>query len=141
MPALFIFIGISIIFKETISSKLNSKIKELNRKDLFNYSAIFSGQDVKYPNKEFIGANVSAVFGGAAIDLTQSIITNESVLNTYAVFGGIDIFVPAGVNVVIKSTSIFGGCDNKVKNVTDENNTVPTLYINAFNLFGGIEIK
>ena len=139
LPITLVLIGVSIIFKNTISTKINDKIKELNKSDLFSYTATFSGENVKFPNKEFTGANINAIFGGVDIDLRDSIVNKEAVINTSAIFGGIDILVPTNVNVVVKSTSIFGGSDNKVKNVSSEDK--PTIYVNAFNLFGGVEIK
>lgn len=37
-------------------------------------------------------------------------------INSSAIFGGITIFVPEGVKVVINSTPIFGGISNDIKN-------------------------
>lgn len=139
LPIILVIIGLSIIFKNTITTKINKKIKELTNNELFSYTATFSGENVKFPNKEFIGANINAVFGGVDMDLRNSIITKEAVINTSAIFGGVNILVPNDINVIVKSTSIFGGTDNKVNNTDTENR--PTIYINAFNLFGGVEVK
>ena len=55
-------------------------------------------------------------------------------------FGGIDIYVPENLKVKIKSTSIFGGVDDKkVKEVNDEK--AHTLYINATCVIGGVDVK
>ena len=60
-------------------------------------------------------------------------------INSSAIFGGITIFVPEGVKVVINSTPIFGGVSNDIKNKNiDAKNT---LYINATSIFGGVEVK
>ena len=69
----------------------------------------------------------------------KAIFQQDCAINATAVFGGIDIYVPDGVNVKINSTSIFGG-------VSHENHRadIPgavTLYINATCMFGGVEIK
>lgn len=142
VPVILVIVGLSIIFKNTIATKVTNKIKELNNNnnDLFSYNATFSGENVKFPNKEFTGANINAVFGQVDVDLRDSVIEKEAVINSSAIFGGVDILVPQNINVVVKSTSIFGGTDNKVKN-NKNSEELPTLYINAFNLFGGVEIK
>ena len=43
LPVILVIIGLSIIFKNTITTKINKKIKELNNNDLFSYTATFSG--------------------------------------------------------------------------------------------------
>lgn len=141
IPAILLIIGLSIIFKETISSKVSQKIKELNKNsgNLNDISAIFSGQEIKLGENEFKGLNLNAIFGGVDVSLENCKIDGDYVINTSAIFGGIDIKVPKGVNVELKSTSIFGASDNKVVNVSGEN--VRTIYINAFNLFGGLDVK
>ena len=47
--------------------------------------------------------------------------------------------MPQNVNVKVKSTAIFGGVDNKIKN--DKQDNIPTIYVNAFCMFGGVDIK
>lgn len=141
LPAVLLVIGLSIIFKETISSKLSKKIKELNKQNLSveDISAVFSGQEVDLKDTEFKGANLNAVFGGVKLSLEEVKINEDIVINTCSVFGGIDIKVPNNVNVEIKSTSIFGGVDRKVPKTNIEN--AKTIYINSFNLFGGLDVK
>lgn len=139
LPAIFLIIGISIIFGDVIQSKVNSKIKSLNKNGLEEYGATFGGQKINLPAGEFSGANLNAIFGGVDFDMRNSSISSEQIINATAVFGGIEIITPPGVNVKIKSTPIFGGVSNKTRYVTEGN--APTLYINAFCLFGGVDIK
>ena len=54
-------------------------------------------------------------------------------------FGGVDIFLPDNVNVQIKSTSIFGGVEDKRR--LAELPGAPTVYVSAICLFGGVDIK
>ena len=55
-----------------------------------------------------------------------------------SVFGGIDILVPENVKVKIKSSSIFGGVDEKRKSDTTDGHII---YVNATCIFGGVDIK
>ncbi len=141
VPGILLIIGLSMIFKDVISSGVSTKIKELNTnsKDSQDITAVFSGEDVKFSGKEFRGLTLNAIFGGINVDLKQCDIDNDYVINTTSIFGGVDILVPEGVNVKVKSNSLFGGTDNKVKN--NNSDEVKTIYINAFNLFGGTDIK
>jgi hypothetical protein len=56
-----------------------------------------------------------------------------------AVFGGVDILLPAGLKVVVSDTSLFGGCSNQYHSYSGDD--IPTVYINATALFGGVEVK
>ena len=140
VPVILVIIGLSIIFKDTCNKKINDKIKKINNgKNEENIFAAFSGQDVNFNKKEFNGKDLTAVFGGVKCDLSSSILKNDVVINANAIFGGIDIIVPKDVNVVIKSTSIFGGTGDKRTDKTETKN--PTIYINATCLFGGVDVK
>ena len=139
LPAICIIIGLTFIFKDTFNRKVSEKIKELNKSGLKEYAATFSGSKIQMQDEAFEGANLTAVFGGLDFDLNGAKIEEEKAINATAIFGGIDIIVPAGVNVKVKSSSLFGGVDNKVKNISGEN--IPTIYIDAFCMFGGVDIK
>ncbi len=141
LPVILVIIGLSLIFKDTLGGKLNDEIKKLNkeRNGENSYSAIFAGQDVKFDREKFIGADLTAVFGGVKCDLRNAIIESDVVINTSSTFGGIEICVPANVKVKIKSVPIFGGVDNKANTQADENSH--TIYINSTTVFGGVEIK
>lgn len=139
IPFVFIVIGLGFIFKDFFNSKINEKIKTLNKSGLKEYAATFGENKVDMSNEIFEGADLTAVFGGVELNLLNSEIKGEQVINATAIFGGITIKVPQNVNVKVKSTAIFGGVDNKVRNIKEEN--IPTIYVNAFSMFGGVDIK
>ncbi len=140
-PMILVVFGLSIIFKDVFLGKVNSEIKKLNAKGNNERicCATFSGQNIKVLKELFTGADLTAVFGAVECDLRDAIIDRDVVINASAIFGGIDIFVPADVKVKIKSTSIFGGIENKAS--TEQEEKTHTIYINGTALFGGIEIK
>lgn len=140
-PFILVMIGLSFIFKDMFQTKVNEKIKKLNseRVDGENFCATFGGIKNNYKDQEFKGANVDAIFGGVELDLSEAIINHDQIINSNAIFGGVDIKAPKGVNIKVKSTPIFGGVSNKLKN--NYNGSLPTIYINAFCLFGGVDIK
>lgn len=139
VPFILIAIGVSIIGNGIITNKISKKIKETNKNNLESYAATFSEQNIVKQNEEFNGANLDAVFGGVKLDLQKATINQDIVINASAIFGGITILVPSNINVKVKSTPIFGGVSNKVLNNNAEN--VKTIYINAFSMFGGVDIK
>lgn len=137
-PAILVFIGISLLFKDKVGKKVKEKIKTLNEEGLEEYYATFSGQEINKAGEEFKGASLNAIFGGIDLNLQEAKIQKDVLINATAVFGGIDIKVPSNVNVKVQSTSIFGGADNKI---TKQTETLPTIYVKAFCLFGGVDIK
>lgn len=142
LPAILIIIGISFIFKDTFDKKVSQKIKELNKNKANSeeYCATFSEQNVKFDGEKFNGTDLTAVFGSVKCDLKNAIIENDVIINASSIFGGTEIIVPENANVKVKSSSIFGGVDEKRKN-QEQNNSGYTIYINATCLFGGVEIK
>jgi len=139
IPVILIMIGLSLIFRDFFYNKINEKIKTLSKSGLKEYAATFGGSKVDMTNEEFDGADLTAVFGGIELNLMNSIIKGEQVINSTAIFGGVTIRVPENINVKVKSTSIFGGVEKKEKGkIMDD---APTIYVNAFCMFGGVEIK
>ena len=141
LPVILIVIGLSFIFKETLNRDLSKKIGELNKskKDDKEINAIFSSKDLNYDNEKVNSLDLNAIFGGVKCDLKNAKLDKEVVINTCSVFGGIDIYVKEDTKVLIKSTSLFGGVENKKK--TETNDKSKTIYINAFCMFGGVDIK
>ena len=142
LPTILVIIGISFIFKDTFDHKINGEIKKLNKNRVKDngYCATFSGQNVNFDGEKFNGTDLTAVFGGLKCYLRNAVIESDSVINVSSIFGGTEIIVPENVKVKIKSTSMFGGVDEKRKNKSD-NQESNTIYINATCLFGGVEIK
>lgn len=138
VPLILVAIGISLIFNETIKGKVTEKVKEGRDNGLESITATFAGQKINKDGEEFKGANLDAVFGGIVLDLKGTKIDKEAVIQASSIFGGIEVMVPSNVNVEVKSTPIFGGVSNKIVNKKENENTI---YINAFCMFGGVEIK
>lgn len=127
-----------MIFNETIKSKIASKVKEGKKNGLEDITATFAGQKVNKDDEDFKGANLDAVFGSVSLDIRRANIEKEAVIKASAIFGGVEIFVPTNVNVKVKSTPIFGGVtDKSLSNKENEK----TIYIDAFCMFGGVDIK
>lgn len=102
------------------------------------YHASFTSEEYRFDNG-FAGGKFSATFGGIKLDIRNADIVHNCVINTNAAFGGIEIYVPQDVRVVVKSNGVFGGTSDKTnKNLPADSKTV---FVNTFNLFGGTDIK
>ena len=141
LPVIIVAVGLKMIFGGLFKRK-SEKIEEnieINGFDMSKFGATFSGTDANFSGQMFYGTELNALFGGVTCDLRGSFIEQDCVIKANAIFGGIDIFVPEGVNVKIHSTSIFGGVDNKEHKNSPEN--PHTIFVKANCLFGGVDIK
>lgn len=141
VPVVVVIIGLNLIFKDAFGKKAKQIEQHIKAegKAMRQCCATFSGNQADYSGEHFEGAELNAIFGGVKCDLRGAIIEQDAVINATSIFGGIDIFVPANVNVKISATCIFGGIDDK-RAVKTANNEV-TLYIRGLCLFGGVDIK
>lgn len=141
VPAIIVVIGLRMIIHAAAPNKGAEVWRELSTSDgdIKRASATFSGAELKCSGEVFHGAELNAVFGGVECDLRGAIFEGDCAINSCAVFGGVEIYVPDGVNVRLRSNSAFGGASDK-KNRADIEGA-PTLYINATNIFGGLDIK
>ena len=135
IPAIFVIIGLYLILGSSINSKVKEKINSTNKDNLESIVATFAEKNEK-PNK-FNGAKVDAIFGSVYLDLSDSSIKNESVIVATGIFGSVNIKVPEDVEVIIKSTPIFGGVSNKSKGKNEKK----IIYIEAYAVFGRVDIK
>lgn len=132
-PGVIILVGLLVIFGRGLGSRTQTG----DEVSSFN---VFSGSELASHSRQFSGGSVSAIFGGAEIDLRDAMPTPEAELDVFTAFGGVEIRVPDGWRVDVRGFPLFGGFENvtsKEKLPADS----PTLLVKATALFGGVEIK
>jgi predicted membrane protein len=148
IPVILVFIGIRIMFQGAFRKRTKFFEQNINvnggAQQTFNgaakseYSAVFSSNRI-HVTEVFSGTNLNAVFGGLVLDLRDARIPGDVEVNATAIFGGIDIYIPRGVNIKTNNVPIFGGISNKTNQTAEPG--APTIYLNATCMFGGIDIK
>ncbi len=141
LPVIIVAVGLKMIFGGLFkhkSEKIAENIK-INNGEISKFGATFSGADANFSGEMFYGTELNALFGGVTCDLRGAFIEQDCVVKANAIFGGVDIFVPEGVNVKVHSTSLFGGVDNKKHKNSSENSH--TIFVHANCIFGGVDIK
>lgn len=111
-----------------------------NRSSIERSLAIFSGIEQKGSFLLPAHLEISAIFGGYVLDLSNAqFSSHHSFIDIKAIFGGVVIVAPKGVRILVKGFPIFGGISNRTR---DESITksAATIEINARCIFGGIEI-
>jgi predicted membrane protein len=104
-------------------------------------AAVFGGVDRHIAALDFHGAQCTAVFGGCKIDLRDAQIQGrEAVLETYAIFGGVEIRVPDDWEVVNRNMTIFGGVSDH-RRQSPRGPDTKTLILEGATVFGGTNVR
>lgn len=98
---------------------------------------IFSGGERKGRWRVKRRTNALALFGGCDLDMRDAVFEGREVtVYAFAVFGGIDITVPEGVEVRNQGVGIFGGFGGR--GTTDIDPAAPVVIVKGLALFGGV---
>jgi hypothetical protein len=133
IPAALILVGFLVIFGRGLGSRTETG-------DKVNSFNVFSGSEIASHSNEFQGGSISAIFGGAEVDLRDAVPTPDAQLDVFTAFGGVEVKVPDGWQVEVKGLPLFGGIENATAKEAVAANA-PRLSISATVLFGGLEIK
>lgn len=110
--------------------------------DVIRSTAIFGGPNLVCSSQRFEGAWLTAILGGITLDLRNARPGPEGAsINATAALGGIDILVPKGWRITVRSTPILGGLDDKTDHSVPPPDDAPTLYVDALTVLGGVDIK
>ena len=102
--------------------------------------AILSTRNVVETSRDYRGGDVLAFLGGSQIDLTgAAIIGGPAILDATAIWGGIEIIVPEGWEVVGEVVPIMGGFE--IKSPPSAPRSGQRLVVRGVALMGGIEVR
>ena len=103
------------------------------------FNIVFGQRDICFKEEPFDGAEVKASFAGVTIDLRDAVVNDGAVLSVICSFAGVEVFIPADVEVDVISNSAFGGVENNHNRRCS--NTSKKIFIKANCSFGGVDIK
>jgi predicted membrane protein len=141
-PALLLFIGVRLIvssYQRNPDQWLKRPIPQGEDGKRIACAVRFGGDEYIYKGEAFHGARLDAFFGGIRLDLRQAVITEDEEIDIHTFAGGVELLVPANVNIEVKSRSFIGGVGNETcgRNVDGAH----CLHIVASNFLGGVSIK
>ncbi|HPI38574.1 MAG TPA: LiaF-related protein [Ignavibacteriaceae bacterium] len=148
IPLVLLFIGFNIMFRSKVRHKhFDSDMFNIKRekveKDKIDDMAIFGGGEKYFVSENFQGGNITAIFGGSEIYLTDcKLAPGENVIDLRLMFGGTTIFVPRDWHVIVDVVPIFGGFSSKNRRfISEPGNPDRSLIIRGTIIFGGGEVK
>lgn len=140
-PLFLILIGGGILFNALYRNKYHLTVSEGSDPDNFITAfAFLSGFARKSNTSDFRGGNLTVFMGGCEIDLRQaSMESGEAKIDVLAIWGGIDIKVPADWSVSLKGLPILGGIEDKTRQ--PEAPTGKRLIVSGTAIMGGVSVS
>lgn len=117
------------------------KNQSWSEKDFIDSTSFFGGTKKNIVSKNFRGGDITNIFGGCEIDLTQADISGTVKLDLTQIFGGTKLVVPSNWLVKVEMDAFFGGVDDKRRMQNVQGNADKTLILHGTSIFGGIEIQ
>ena len=133
-PLFLVLFGLSLILSQVRSRPTKTDSSQLTGVGLF------SGSQKRVTTPDFENANLTAVFGGAELDLRDAEIPDPPAhVNCIALFGGVEIQATEEWNVEMDVLPVFGGASDERRRVERDHDEVD-LVVSGFAAFGGIEV-
>ena len=130
---------IDISYNATTPDNGNNVASKTNHNGNNNFTSLFSSNSVQFVDEPFTGAVITSILGTIRLDLRNAIIEKDVVVDITCILGGIDIFVPGNVKVIVSCLPIMGGVESKIRSTVGEDSI--TVYIRGTCILGGVEIK
>lgn len=138
-PILLIFLGIYTLFKNVkISNSKKSEIIETND-SLIDIFSFISDQTKIIKSSNFKGGKITTILSELAIDFRDSKLEQGVFeMDFLTILGSTKLFIPNDWNIIIRTTTIFGGFDDKRSESIQQDSTDKNiLIIKGLVLFGG----
>ncbi|WP_225333418.1 LiaF transmembrane domain-containing protein [Halomicrobium urmianum] len=134
-PLLVVLFGLSLLlshYRRSPAATPDSHVSSM---------AVLGGSETRVTTDQFTGADLTALFGAATVDLRDATVPEKPAhVNAIAMFGGVEIVVPREWNVRLDVLPILGGVsDDRVRSadVHDEVDLVVTGLV----AFGGVAVE
>jgi hypothetical protein len=141
-PLLLIVVGASVLLRANETRRgVNGNTGRLLKDEdpnVVDMTAILGGFDRHLNAPNFRGGEATAILGGCVLDLRESNLEGEAVLNVLALMGGVDLKVPSDWTVVMNGTAILGGFNNKR---AAEGVPGKRLIVRGYAIMGGVEVR
>ncbi|GAB3392150.1 cell wall-active antibiotics response protein [Massilia agri] len=142
-PLFFIGFGIYTIYRARTGRRLIQidgvkGEQDLKGEGVVDIMAVLGGFERRVYTPAFRGGEITAIMGGCALDLRNSSIEGEAVVNVFAFWGGVTMKVPPDWTVVLNGTPIMGGFEEKTARPPDNSKR---LIVQGYAIMGGVEVR
>jgi len=141
-PLLLLYVGAELViysFNRNPSQWLQRPVPEGEDGKRICCAVRFGADEYTYKGEVFHGARLDACCGGMRLDLRRATISEDEEIDIRTFMGGVELLVPATVNVELKSHSFIGGVDNETVKCADKG--ACTIHVTVSNILGGVTVK
>lgn len=137
-PALILLLGLNLLWKEL--ARRSGRQGDVNPGDEVNAFAMLGGVKQVFKTQSFRGGTANAILGGVEIDLSEAWLADgRATIDAFALWGGVDIFVPEGWEIVFRGMPFMGAFEDNTHQAFGEN--PPQLIVTGLALMGAVEVK
>ena len=156
-PVMVILIGLFILFKPRGKGGNRGKWRRrgsatepvvgfsndhIDDNEVLDYMVVMGGIKKDIISKKFKGGEVTCVMAGAELYFSKADFDKTASIELTVAMGGVKLVVPSHWNVILNTTNILGGVDDKRRNYSPAaEGEEKTLIINGTVIMGGIEIN
>lgn len=142
IPVLLVLGGVRLIFGELFRRRGagDGDAEKLSASAEVDSFAILGGVKRVCRSQSFLGGSASAIMGAAEVDLRGARIAGgEAVLDTFAFWGGVEIYVPEDWEVVQRGVPILGAFEDTTR--PQPGGASQRLVIKGMAIMGAVEIR
>jgi len=133
-PLLLIIIGGAIVARS-----LGVRLPSAPGADSNDIWAVLSTRKIRNNSRDFPGARIAAFMGGCELDLTDADIAHSpAVIEVFAMWGGVEIYVPDRFEVIGEVFPFMAGFEMRSAPAGDPRRR---LVIRGATIMGGVEVK
>lgn len=137
-PVLLLVIGLRLVWSAMTRQSQRGPASESSSQ--LSAFALLGSSEHKSNSDDFRGGDATSLLGGCKLDLRQAKIkSGEAVIDTFAIWGGIEILVPRDWTIVLMGSPVLGSYEDKTQQVDQPSGQ--RLVIKGAVIMGGVEIK
>ena len=139
-PLLIALLGAKLIW-DAIGRRSGPRLATEDPNSTISAFAIMAGVHRQSTSREFRGGDANAIMGGVEIDLRNADIREGEIaeLDTFALWGGVEIRVPENWRILGKVMPLMGGFEDKTAG--KHPGPGPTLVVRGAAIMGAVEVK
>ena len=140
-PLLLIVLGFNLVRRAMRSPQTDSPDASGDDSAHVSAFAMMGATRRRAYSQALVSADVTAVMAGSQLDLREAQLAGPSmIVDVLAMWGGAEIFVPVGWRVLVETSPIMGGVEDRTL-PPETSGPAPTVILRGLVIMGGVEVS